>query len=401
VSRLVSFWDRYRPDLITTIVVILAVLATVKLSTEFHRLIWETGQFGAVDLKLRHLEVQRWFDGEPVYSQLPYAVYPPASQLLLWPFLGWLTVDAARGFWAITSVAMLAWLGVIFIRHSGAATPKERVLVVLMLLSMQATGITIGNGQLILHVLPVLLLGVLLLIRDEVSWRTDLLAAALLITALVKPTVSAPFFWIVLLIPNRLRPAILVVVGYLAITLIAASFQPDGPLELFRQWVRNGSSVAVDLALLSSHSSVHLWVAHAGLEEWAPTLSLLVLGWAGLWIYRHRDKDIWLLLGATAAFARLWTYHGLYDNVLVVLPLITLFTISKDGSRSASESALAGVVIAINMCVMLIPARLLFVWSFPWPWVFEIAHSTVWLINLFFIMYCAQVRPAQGNLAPV
>ena len=64
------------------------------------------------------------------------------------------------------------------LRESKAITPLERVFVALMPLSMYATGATIGNGQLIIHLLPALLFGLLLLYSRPSGWRTDLLACS-------------------------------------------------------------------------------------------------------------------------------------------------------------------------------------------------------------------------------
>ena len=55
----------------------------------------------------------------------------------------------------------------------------------------------------------------------------------------------------------------------------------------------------------------------------------------GVWLYRHRRVDLWLQLGVIAVVARLWAYHRLYDDVLVVLALVALFRIATgvDGPR--------------------------------------------------------------------
>jgi hypothetical protein len=75
----------------------------------------------------------------------------------------------------------------------------------------------------------------LALLRDsEGRWHEDLLAAMLLVMTLVSPTITAPFFWIVLFAFGRIRPAILVVLGYFFLTLFAASFQEDSLIPLIQ-----------------------------------------------------------------------------------------------------------------------------------------------------------------------
>jgi hypothetical protein len=179
-------------------------IALVWLGYQFWRLlsgsspIWTSSPVGAFDLNLRHNEVQRWFAGLPIYHESKTAVYPPASYVILWPFLGWLGFTPARWLWAITTVVGLYWLIHLILRESGAKTSFERLFVTLMPLSMYATGATIGNGQLIDHLLPVLIAGIFLLQQRQGGWMMDLFNTTLLLGPLVTPSITIPFFWIIL-----------------------------------------------------------------------------------------------------------------------------------------------------------------------------------------------------------
>ena len=140
-----------------------------------------------------------WFAGLPVYEDED-AIYPPASYLMLWPLLGWLTLDQARWLWALTSMVAMIWLMILIVRESEARGP-ERLFIALLVPSIYATGATIGNGQLILHLLPPLITGILL-IRRKVTWLHDLLITLCFLVALAKPAVAAPFLWILLFYPK-------------------------------------------------------------------------------------------------------------------------------------------------------------------------------------------------------
>ena len=83
----------------------MALLAAAKLGDEMARLTWRSGATAAIDLKSRYVEVQGWFNGVPVYRTMLAPTYPPASYALLWPFLGWMSWEAAQWFWAATTVA--------------------------------------------------------------------------------------------------------------------------------------------------------------------------------------------------------------------------------------------------------------------------------------------------------
>jgi hypothetical protein len=269
----------------------------------------------------------------------------------------------------------------LIVRESTADTPLERIFVALMLLSMNATGVTIGNGQLIVHLLPVLVAGLLLLYRDRGGWGEDLLAAVLILVTLVKPTISIPFFWIVLFIPGKLRPALLITLGYVALTLFGASFQEPGMLSLLHDWLARGSALAVR----AGYANLHIWLTTLSLEEWGLPASFFAMVALGCWTYRHRHGDIWLLLGVTALVARFWTYHRLYDDTLILLPMVALFRIAKRAQPTAGGDVIAGVLLSITILVMLAPARLGFLPA-PWDLLFKGGHAIVWIAVLVFLL---------------
>jgi len=305
-----NWWRVHGPTVLRIGLVLMAVGALGRLQYELPRLLWEPGPLGAIDLK--YVEVHRWFAGLPVYGVVDTAVYPPASYAILWPLLGWLALTPARWLWAATALLALAWLASLTARAIGAHGIEEHTFVALFLLSMYATNVTIGNGQLIVHALPALIAGLCMFHQKRVRWRTDLLAAAFLLVALVKPTVSVPFMWIVLFVPGRLRPAVLVSGGYLALTLIASLFQKPPISSLLHDWIVYGLEPS-QYARWWSHSNLHRWLTALGLEEWNLFATLLMLTALGVWTYRNRHQDFWFLLGVTALVARFWTYHALYD----------------------------------------------------------------------------------------
>jgi hypothetical protein len=97
-----------------------------------------------------------------------------------------------------------------------------------MLLAVYPTGQTIGNGQLLTLVLPPLLTGLLLLRRSDRGLEIDLLVALLLLVALVKPTASLPFLPVACVLSRGIRAVTVTCLGYVALTLVAASYQSAG-----------------------------------------------------------------------------------------------------------------------------------------------------------------------------
>ena len=374
------WWAEHRTTLLSAALILMAVASAFRLRNEFSRLLWEPGRTGAIDLKILHGLVQQWFAGRPVYREQAAAVHPPATYAMLWPFLGWLAVTPARWLWAATTVPALGWLVYLVVRESGAATPLERTCVALLPLSMYATSATIGNGQLIVHLLPPMVAGLLLLHRDRYKWFSHWLAAALMLASLVKPSISVPFFWIALFVSRTVRPALFVMLGYVGLTLFAASFQETGLLTLVRDWLASALAVAVR----GGYANIPIWLGALGLKALVFPASFIVLAALGLWTYRHRHGDFWLLLGVTAIVARIWTYHRLYDDLLILIAMITLCRIAKRGPSDDGTDVLAGALLAITWVAALAPAR--FHAVTPWDWVFGGAQIMVWIAVLIFLL---------------
>jgi hypothetical protein len=225
--------------------------------------------------------------------------------------------------------------------------------------------------------------GIILLHRGQCGWRKDLLASFLILMSLVKPTISAPFFWIVLFVPRRIRPALVIISGYVVLTLFAASFQEPGLVQLLRTWLATGSEIAVTAG--KGHADLSIGLAALGLKGWVLPVSLGVLVVIGLWVYRHRRVDLWLLVGVAAIIARFWTYHRWYDDLLILLPMVTLFRISKQGPCDKGHDVLAGVLLGITVLVMIAPGGLYLLPS-PWNRLYVNVQIVVWIVILVFLL---------------
>jgi hypothetical protein len=381
-----AWWGERRILLMRLAIVLLVVCAVVKLGMDVPRLLWAPPRPNAVDLALRHREVHAWFAGQPVYRELKRAIYPPATYVMLWPFVGWLDLAPARWLWAVTALSALACLAYFAIRGSGATTPVERALAALLAIGMNATGMAVGNGQLILHVLVPLIAAAFLLRREPSRWGRDLAAVFLLLFSLVKPSISVPFFPLVLLW-GRVRVLLLVAAGYAALTLTAAWFQPGGILVLFSDWMKLGLAESAGFG----YANLHGWLGAVGLQRWDLPASFLALGALSAWVYRYRRADAWLLIGVTALVARLWMYHQLYDDVLILLPMIALFRIAKRAVSPDGRDLLAGVLLAVTTAAMLLPTRFSLSGS-PWQPLFSATHAVVWLAVLVFLLQQAPLE---------
>jgi hypothetical protein len=310
--------------------------------------------------------------------------------------MGWLAFTPARWLWAITTVVALGWLCDQVVRHSLAKSGPERTAALLMPLSMYATGATIGNGQLIVHVMPVLVAGLILLNRQRRGWGLDLLAASLVLVTFVKPSIATPFFWIVLFVPGSLRPASLVVSGYLGLTLFSVSFQDRDIVTMLRDWIVHSTAHTV-VPGRGNVSNLSIWLGFLSLDEWILPTSLLLLIALGGWTYHHRRVDVWLLLGVTAYVARFWTYHRWYDDLLTLLTMIALFRLAKQRPITEGADVVAGMLLAMTMLVMLAPGGL-FLFPPPWDMRYVAGQVMVWMIGLLFLL--AQAWRSKTALVP-
>jgi len=383
-----SFVTDHRTTILRVAVISMALFAFPWLVLNFVKLLLAQGPWGAVDLSLRYNEVQLWFAGNSVYSEhsnAMHAVYPPASYAMLWPLMGWLEFPHARIVAALALAIAAGWLAIVLIKESGAETRLESAFIALLLLSMYATGFSIGHGQLTIYTIWALVVGLTLMSFGQRRWQDDLMVALCILIALVKPTLAIPFFWLVLFRAGTPRPALLVIAGYLSLTLIAVAFQKFDFIGLIQTWVVQGVEGAGREAAGGAYGNIHSWLAVLGLKEWDVPASAVLLLLLGCWTYRYRHADLWLLLGVTAIVARLWAYHRSYDDVIVLLPMITLFRIAKYDSSTNGYDLLAGMILTFSVMVMFIPALMFVVPA--WKSVLKNSQSVLPLTMLAFLLF--------------
>jgi len=384
-QRIQLFWCLHSNRILKITILIMFVVSILWLGYEFWRLLWEnealwpTSPTGAVDLKRRYLEVHNVFSHEE--NSYPY---PPASYSIFWLFTGWLDFTTVRREWAIIYILSLVWLIYLIVKESYASNLTKIIFVALLPLSMYATGATIGNGQLIIQILPLIIYSVLLLKRSDSTFKLDLLVSILFLLALAKPNISAPFMWIIIFIPGRFRPALLIIIGYITLTAITLRFSD---IEFFMnlQTIENSATWASQYRYLD----IPNLLLRFGLKEWIFPVTLILLFALGLWIYLYRKLDVWLLMSVCALTSKFLIYHRWYDDLLVLLPLICLFRISQRNHNSDEIRVLSGLLIAISVPLIIAPGGL---YLFPYPLnaIYSFSQSVFWIIVLIFLIYIAK-----------
>jgi len=385
-------WAAHGGLLLRIAVVLVAIATPLRLLRVFPYLLWDVNRGASRDLKYRYLEVHAWFAGLPVYGAVESADYPPASYAILWPFLGWLQLTPARLLWTATILVGLGGLAYVSARAVKARTPLQWLFVALLPFSVYPTTATIVLGQLIIHCLAPLMAGLLLLHCGRGRWWEDVLAAGLFTAALAKPTVSAPFFWLVLFAPGRLRPIALVALGYLALTLVAASFQEASLPALIQSWRGQQSHITVG----QGHTNLSGWLAAVGLEDATVPAALLILLGLGAWTWRHRGADFWLLVGVMGMVARLWIHHRTYDDLLILAPMIALLRLAKQSPALDGSDVTAGLLFALTWVTMLAPVDWL-IWVPTLALLTKIWLGALWVTVLVFLLSQARRERAGSS----
>lgn len=367
------------------ITLVLLIAAALKFSIEIPYIFWNPHQ-GAIDLRYYFDWTQAWGDGINVYGRADRPEYPPASLVLLFPLTGWLDWAATRVLWGVLSSLGIAVLIVITLRASAAVAWRQQMAVALIVLSNNGVGTALGNGQLILLVLPVVL-GAALIARHRAHtvW-TDTLVALLVTVASVKPHLALPFVWVILIQPHNLRWRALGLAGtmYLGLTLVGAAWVSAPAWTLLAQAIRHGTMTAAG----ALDPNLQFLVAKAGVPELMLPLSVMLLTLLGAWVWRHRAIDIWYQLAVCALVARLYVYHRVYDDVLLLLVEVALWQLSR-GAPSAPVRQAAWLLLVTHVLILIAPGT---VKALPhWAYIaIGLMQGSLWIITLGWLVSLAE-----------
>jgi hypothetical protein len=387
-----AVWSRHGRRLLVVAALLMAVQAPLRLGKAYYQVTAGSNWADAYDLRQFWRQSRQWFSGELPYRQNSSAVLPPASYAIMIGPLGWLGETTVRRLYAGASVVALAWLALLLVGASGARGALERTVIVLTVCAALATSMCVAVGQLSVFIVPALLVGHGLLAPARRSHLRYAAAALLVLACLVKPNLSAPFFWLLLLTPGTVVPAVATATGYAALTLFATSFQHAPLVEILGMWLARGA----DLGFRGGSTNLLIWLHGLGLGSWAFGGPLLAIAALGVWIARHRRADPWLLLGVTALVARLWTYHREYDDLIILLPMMALWRASRRRPRLGNVDVAAGCVLALTWLATLAPGRYVF-FSQRLEWLVPTLFAVAWIAALGVLL--ALVRREESEAA--
>lgn len=383
LARKFTFLKTHQNALALVALAALTLITFSQLTFQFPWLIWGPSSSAAVDLQFYFKWTHQWFSDINIYAGVRPEGYPPASILLLYPLTGWLDLTPTRWLWGGFTIITLLLLCLLIIRVSDAKTWRDRIWLALIVLANNGVGVTVGNGQSTIPIVLLLLLAVLLLHTRPPTWRNDLLVAACYIGGSLKPNLSAPFFWLLLILPTgiRFRPLVLAAVGYLGLTLLAAQFVSTPLWELLQDLARN-SATYIGAA---RDPNLQYVLVKLGLTPIALPISIGIWFALGVWIWRYRKADLWILLAVTTLVVRFWSYHRAYDNLFIVIPEIALWRMIHFQTKTRGSNSVAAVLLAVNVLVTIaiISTAPLSGWL---AILIQAAQGITWSVTLFYFL---------------
>lgn len=394
-NNLINHWNQNKDRYLKMSIFLMTILSVIWMSHHFIKFnlgtspIWKISHWGTGDLLLRHAEIKSWFSGLPVYDSISSAIYPPASYVILWPLLVFDNMIIIKTIWTSIYLVCAVALSFIFVKYSNLDTKLEKVLAALIPLTTYSLGTSVGIGQITLIVITLLLISLLILKDDDDSNRNRFLIPMLFLFCLVKPSITAPFFWIAIFLPKNLRPAISIVTGYILLTLIASYFQHDNAYILVNKWLNNSSNSLRDFGS-SQYFDLHYLLIKFGKEDWRLQGSLTALLLSGIWIYRNKNADIWILIGVMAMVSRFWTYHNWYDDLLLIIPAIPLLRITKSNNFGL-YTKVCSFVLLILLCIANIAPGGLYMLPEPFKSIYIYSQLVILFSVMVFLITIARL----------
>jgi len=129
---------------------------------------------------------------------------------------------------------------------------------------------------------------------------------------------------------------------------------------------------------------------------WLPLLALLG---AAVWVHRYRRSDVWNLMGAMAIVARMGWYHRVYDDLLILLPVIALLRIGTRPATGDDDLRRVPALLLAFACIAagLLPARSHTAWLGFLHFPVNALTVAAWLSTLFFLDREAKLSSDPGR----
>jgi hypothetical protein len=286
---------------------------------------------GAIDL------IYRWKEQQYIYQGLyPYDInknspnidprigiiesggYPPWAFFTGFIFVPGISLSLTRFYFAILNLISFVVLA-IFSYQIGLPYGREKALfAVASSLAFGSNATTLLDGQ-----YGIIINAFLIGMYWSLKKHKDIWAGLFLGIAMVKPNISALYFFI-LLIHKRIKALTAFFIYIIGASVMIWIVTKVDPIHMSQSIVRQSKYFADE-----GYSSVN-FLTNIGIDPKSATVVLALIGIAvvvGIF-YFYRNSSLLTLFAIASVIGRVWTYHRFYDNVMLVFFLLALIEIT-------------------------------------------------------------------------
>jgi Glycosyltransferase family 87 len=362
------------PLLVVT--VFLSLLGTIYVGRGLQQLVATSSSTEAKDLRTNWEELRLVLAQENPYESATPSPYPPftypANFVFLWP--PW---PAVRLYFALLNLICLGFLmgwayRVTALRDAAFAAA---LMVSIPAASAVSTGVGLGQNAV---VYTALLIVALVLYRRRLWIESGLVLGV----AMSKISISLPF-----VLPFVFRKDWKVLVGaalyIVGGTLLVCLWLRASPLHLIQLWVHGAerfACVGYGPATLMCELGVPVNIANRATEGVVVLVAATTFAWL-------RRLPLITLFGLAAGFGRLWAYHRIYDDFLVVILLVAL----ADTYLRTNQWQVGTALVAVGITLWLPPKMTDFQ-------VIQIMHLVIWGAAMIILaIWASRATEARGD----
>ena len=315
----------------------------------------------------------------PEIGPLVDGAYPPWSfttGVVLVPPISWQAVRIYFSFLNLIALAVIIY----WAYRTGHPFGKWSAFVMVGASSGLAANLfSLSAGQYTIIVNSLLIVSLL-----SFDKRLDIFAGLALGIAMIKPQISGLFF-LAFLVKARWRVVLACIAYVLVATMLTCWWIRTNPIEMMQQMWQASHQWLGTAGGYGPLTFLQLMLGRNQLATKATFLTGSVSGLLLMFLRRH--SSLLALFAIAAVLGRLWTYHGVYDNTMLVFLLVYLGVVFL---RNPSKFSVAILFLSVGATL----------WT-PVPYgshgylPLQIAHVVIWLVGLVTVMFITR------NQAPI
>lgn len=368
-------------NILFLITIFLILLSLVYFLKGFYNLTLD--KKGAQDL------FERWKEQQYIYQgQYPYDVgetiqidpkigfihsggYPPwafFTGFLLVPPIPW---DLTRIYYALLNFVSLVILALFSFRLGSAYGQSKAWFSMAASLAISSHTTTLNNGQ-----FGIIINALLIVMFWLLKKHRDILAGLVFGLAMIKPNISA--LYIFALIVRRRVKALLSFSFYIVVASTTIWIVTKlSPIYMIGRNLRHSTFFAKE-----GYSLINIFI-NLGIDTKVATFLSPLLGLLIITIicYLGRNYSLLTLFAIASFIGRIWTYHRVYDNLMLIFLLFALLNVTLKNPQKLNT-----LILTLLLITLWLPARMT---RLPYM---NIVQMIIWAIALGYLIVQEQNR---------